>query len=55
MIETEQSALVRAGIGDVWMYVQDIARWASIMPSYRECEIIDADNFRLIVTQRPQI
>lgn len=49
MIETEQSALVRAGIADVWAYVQDIARWASIMPGYRECEIIDADNSRWIL------
>jgi len=49
MIETEQTALVRAGIADVWDYVQDIARWASIMPGYRECEIIDPDNSRWIL------
>lgn len=49
MIETEQSAQVQAGIADVWAYVQDIARWASIMPGYRECEIIDADNSRWIL------
>lgn len=41
MIETEQTALVDAGIADVWNYVRDIARWAEIMPGYRECEIID--------------
>jgi carbon monoxide dehydrogenase subunit G len=46
MIETEQTALVDAGIDAVWSYVQDIARWAEIMPGYRECEIIDADHSR---------
>lgn len=46
MIETEQSAVVSRGIADVWDYVQDISRWASIMPGYRECEIIDADDSR---------
>jgi carbon monoxide dehydrogenase subunit G len=46
MIETEQTALVQAGMADVWAYVQDIARWAAIMPGYRECEIVDADTSR---------
>ncbi len=41
MIETEQTALVNAGIESVWNYVQDIARWAEIMPGYRACEIVD--------------
>jgi carbon monoxide dehydrogenase subunit G len=46
MIETEQSAIVAAGIDAVWNHVQDIARWASIMPGYRECEIIDENDSR---------
>lgn len=46
MIETEQTALVRAGLQDTWTYVQDIARWASIMPGYRECEIVDENDSR---------
>lgn len=46
MIETEQTALVRANIQDVWDYVQDISRWATIMPGYRECEIIDENDSR---------
>ena len=46
MIETEQTALVNAPIADVWAYVRDIARWAEIMPGYRECEIVDADDSR---------
>ena len=43
MIETEQTARVRAGIDGVWSYVQDIARWAEIMPGYRESTLLDAD------------
>ena len=46
MIETEQSALVQAGIGDVWDYVQDIGRWAAIMPGYQACEIVDENTSR---------
>lgn len=46
MIETRQTALVEAGIDEVWAYVQDIARWASIMPGYRECEIVDENDSR---------
>jgi carbon monoxide dehydrogenase subunit G len=46
MIETEQSASVNARLEDVWTYVRDIERWASIMPGYRECEILNADDSR---------
>ena len=44
MIETEQSVTVGVGIENVWSYVKDMERWASIMPGYRECEFIDDDN-----------
>lgn len=43
VIEAEQTARVRGGIDGVWSYVQDIARWAEIMPGYRESTLIDAD------------
>lgn len=46
MIETEQSALVGAPIVAVWDYARDIARWAEIMPGYRECEILDENDSR---------
>lgn len=49
MIDTEQSALVNVGIDKVWTYVKDIARWASIMPGYQQCEIIDENNSRWIL------
>jgi carbon monoxide dehydrogenase subunit G len=46
MIETEQTVVVAADIGRVWDYAEDMQRWASIMPGYRECTIIDADDSR---------
>ena len=46
MIETEQTATIHVGIDKVWDYVQDIARWAAIMPGYQTCEIIDAEQSR---------
>jgi carbon monoxide dehydrogenase subunit G len=44
MIETEQSVTVAASIDDVWTFVCDMQRWASIMPGYREYDVIDEDN-----------
>ena len=49
MIETGQSILVQAPIGPVWDYVEDMQRWASIMPGYREFEIIDANESRWVL------
>jgi carbon monoxide dehydrogenase subunit G len=46
MIDAEQSALVHVGIDKVWTYVKDIERWASIMPGYQTCEIIDENDSR---------
>ncbi len=44
MIETEQTVVIDAAIGDVWTYARDMQRWASIMPGYQECRIIDDDD-----------
>lgn len=41
MIETTQSVTIAVGIDRVWDYVRNIEAWASIMPGYRECRIID--------------
>jgi carbon monoxide dehydrogenase subunit G len=49
MIETEQNILVQAPIGRVWDYVQDMQRWASIMPGYREFEVVDANDSRWVL------
>jgi carbon monoxide dehydrogenase subunit G len=46
MIEVEQSVLVNAGIGTVWHYVKNMQRWAVLMPGYRECTVIDANDSR---------
>lgn len=44
MIEAEQSVLVNVGIDEVWHYVKDMQKWAGMMPGYRECTIIDAND-----------
>jgi carbon monoxide dehydrogenase subunit G len=44
MIETEQTVVIDAPLGDVWNYVSDIQRWAALMPGMRECEVIDASD-----------
>jgi carbon monoxide dehydrogenase subunit G len=46
VIETEQAVTIDAGIGAVWTYVRDIHGWASLMPGFRECAIVDDDNSR---------
>jgi carbon monoxide dehydrogenase subunit G len=46
MIEAEVSVLVNAGIDEVWHYVENMQRWAAMMPGYRECAIIDASDSR---------
>jgi carbon monoxide dehydrogenase subunit G len=49
MIEAEQSILVNVGIDDVWHYVKDMQRWAGMMPGYRECTVIDANDSRWVL------
>lgn len=44
MIETEQTVVIDAALGDVWNYVSDIQRWAALMPGMRECEVVDASD-----------
>jgi carbon monoxide dehydrogenase subunit G len=46
MIEVERSALINVGIDAVWHYVKDMQRWAALMPGYRECTVIDANDSR---------
>lgn len=46
MIEAEKSFAIDAPIDHVWDYVQDISRWASLLPGCRECVIIDEHNSR---------
>ena len=49
MIETQQSVVILAPIGDVWTYAKDVERWAEIMPGYQQCEIADEDNSRWVL------
>lgn len=49
MIETEQTVLVDAPNADVWAYVQDIRRWASLFPGCRECTVVDDNDSRWIL------
>jgi carbon monoxide dehydrogenase subunit G len=49
VIEVEQSVLINVGIDGVWHYVKDMQRWAALMPGYRECTVIDAQESRWIL------
>lgn len=49
MIDTEQTVRIAAPIGQVWDFVRDIRRWASLMPGLRECDVIDDDNSRWVL------
>jgi len=46
MIEAEKAFSIAAPINDVWDYVQDIEKWAMLLPGCRECTIIDEFNSR---------
>jgi carbon monoxide dehydrogenase subunit G len=41
MIETERSVVIDSDIESVWAYVEDIRRWANLLPGCRECNVID--------------
>lgn len=49
MIDTEQTVLVRTGIGEAWNFARDIRGWASLVPGMQSCEVIDEDNSRWVV------
>ena len=46
MIETEQTISIDAAIDSVWGYVNDIQKWANLMPGCQACTVIDADDSR---------
>jgi carbon monoxide dehydrogenase subunit G len=46
VIETEHAISIDAAIDSVWGYVNDIQKWASLMPGCRTCTVIDANDSR---------
>ncbi len=49
MIETEQTISIDSGIDNVWGYVNDIQKWASLMPGCRSCTVINPDDSRWMI------
>ncbi len=46
MIEAEQTISINSAIENVWRYVNDIQKWASLMPGCRACTVINPDDSR---------
>jgi carbon monoxide dehydrogenase subunit G len=44
VIATEQTISIDAAIDSVWGYVNDIQKWANLMPGCRACTVIDAND-----------
>ncbi len=49
MIETAQSLVIDSSIDKVWEYVQDMRRWANLLPGCKECVVMDPENSRWIL------
>ena len=46
MIETAQTICIDTAIEQVWDYVQDMQRWANLMPGAQSCTVIDRNDSR---------
>lgn len=46
MIETAQTICIEAAIEQVWDYVQNMQRWANLMPGAQSCTVIDRNDSR---------
>lgn len=46
MIEAEQTISINSAIENVWGYVNDIQKWASLMPGCRACTVVSPDDSR---------
>jgi carbon monoxide dehydrogenase subunit G len=49
MLETAHTLTIEAPIDAVWDYVQDMRRWAALLPGCKECVMQDAVNSRWIL------
>jgi carbon monoxide dehydrogenase subunit G len=46
VIETEQTVSIDSAVDSVWGYVNDIQKWANLMPGCQACTVIDAHDSR---------
>lgn len=49
MIEASHTTVIDRSTLQVWDYVQDIRRWASLFPGCRDCEVLDENRSRWVV------
>jgi carbon monoxide dehydrogenase subunit G len=49
MIETAHCLLIEAPIGTVWDYVQDMRRWANLLPGCKECIVENPQDSRWVL------
>jgi carbon monoxide dehydrogenase subunit G len=49
MIEAEQTISIDAAIDCVWGHVNDLQKWAGLVPGCRACEVINSDDSRWIL------
>ena len=49
MIETAHTLMIEAPIGTVWDYVEDMRRWANLLPGCKECIVEDPRNSRWVL------
>jgi carbon monoxide dehydrogenase subunit G len=46
VIEAEQTISINSAIENVWGYVNDIQKWANLMPGCQSCTVINPDDSR---------
>jgi carbon monoxide dehydrogenase subunit G len=49
VIETAHSLMIEAPIATVWDYVEDMRRWANLLPGCQECIVENPENSRWIL------
>jgi carbon monoxide dehydrogenase subunit G len=49
VIETQHSLLIEAPIARVWEYVEDMRRWANLLPGCQECIVENLEDSRWIL------
>jgi carbon monoxide dehydrogenase subunit G len=49
VIQTEQTIAINSPISHVWGYVNDLQKWANLMPGCRSCTVINPDDSRWVI------